>query len=189
PRALAYGKPQRLLHRDRHDLLDTHRHVSPRHHPLRPRRQRAHPRHVRRPKIKLRPVPVEVRRLPRPLLLRQDVALRLGLLVGLDGAGLGEDLPPLHVVLVDPPQQRANIIPRLPLVQELAEHLHPRHHTLPRVLDPHDLDLLAHLHHPALHPPRHHRPPPRDREYVLDRHQERLVDRPPRRRNVVVHLP
>src|SRR5207247_448236 len=38
-----------------------------------------------------------------------------------------------------------------------------------------------------LHPPRHHRPPPRDRKNVLDRHQKRLVDRPLRRRNVAVH--
>src|SRR5512147_61442 len=36
-------------------------------------------------------------------------------------------------------------------------------------------------------PPRHHRPPPRDREYVLDRHQKRLVHRPRRRRDITVH--
>src|SRR2546426_4171666 len=67
------GEPQLLLHRDRRDQLDRHRHVVPRHHHLRPRRQRAHPRHVRRPKIKLRPVPVEVRRVPPPLFLPQHV--------------------------------------------------------------------------------------------------------------------
>src|SRR5256885_459849 len=43
-----------------------------------------------------------------------------------------------------------------------------------------------------LHPPPHHhplrpRPPPRDRNNILDRHQNRLVDRPLRRRNVAVH--
>ena len=64
----------------------------------------------------------------------------------------------------------------------------PRHHRLLRpLLHPHDLDLFPHLHDPPLHPPRHHRPPPRDREDVLDRHQERLVHRPRRRRNVAVH--
>src|SRR5438552_1649114 len=47
--------------------------------------------------------------------------------------------------------------------------------------------FLAHLHHPPLHPPRHHRPPPRNREDVLDRHQKRLVHRPRRRRNIAVH--
>src|SRR5262245_14613871 len=64
----------------------------------------------------------------------------------------------------------------------------PLPHRLPRLpLHPHDLHFLPHLDDPPLHPPRHHRPPPRDREDVLDRHQERLVHRPRRRRNVAVH--
>src|SRR3989304_4203926 len=92
-----------------------------------PRRQRAHARHVRRPKVELRPVPVEKRRVPPPLLLRQHVDLRLELPVRLDRPRLGEHLPPLYLLLVDPPQQTAHVVPRLPLVQELAEHLHPPH--------------------------------------------------------------
>ncbi len=40
---------------------------------------------------------------------------------------------------------------------------------------PDDLHLLADLDHPALDPTRHHRAAPRDREHVLDRHQERPV--------------
>ena len=39
---------------------------------------------------------------------------------------------------------------------------------------------------PALHPPGHHRAPPRDREHVLHRHQKRPVDRPLGLRNVAV---
>jgi hypothetical protein len=39
----------------------------------------------------------------------------------------------------------------------------------------------------ALHAARHHRAAARDREHVLDRHQERLVDRARRRRDVAVH--
>src|SRR3990172_7275786 len=49
-----------------------------------------------------------------------------------------------------------------------------------RLPDPHNLDLFPHLHAPPLDPPRHHRPPPRDRKNVLDRHQKRLVHRPRR---------
>src|SRR6266850_1349403 len=158
--ALADGEPQLLLHRDRHDHLDRHRHVVPRHHHLRPRRQRAHPRHVRRPEVELRPVPVEIRRVPPALFLRQHVHLGLELLVRLDRARLGQHLPPLDLFLVDPPQQRPDIVPRLPLVQQLAEHLHARHHRLARVLDPHDLHFLAHLPDPPPHPPPHPPPPP-----------------------------
>src|SRR6058998_3855836 len=130
----------------------------PRSLPLPPRRQRAHPRHVRRPEIKLRPVPVEKRRVPPPLLLRQHVYLRLAPLVRRDRPRLRQHLPPLHFLLVHPPQQTPHIVPRLPLVQQLPKHLHPRHHRLARLPKPHDLHLLPHLHHPPLPPPRHHRP-------------------------------
>src|SRR5262249_30313482 len=189
PPPLPDREPQLLLHRDRHDQLDRHRHVVPRHHHLHPTGQRAHPRHVRRPKVKLRPVPVEVRRVPPPLFLRQHVHFRFEFLVGLDRARLGQHLPALHFVLVDPAQKGPNIVPRLPLVQELAEHLHPRHHRLARVVHPDDLDLLPHLHDPPLHPARHHRPPPPDREYVLDRHQKPLAPPPPPRRHLAIPPP
>src|SRR5436309_10060652 len=158
---LADRDPQLRVHRHRLDQLDRHRHVVPRHHHLHPARQRAHPRHVRRPKIKLRPVPVEERRVPPPLVLAQHVHLRLELLVGFDRVRLGQHLPPLHLVLVDPPQQRPNIVPRLPLVQQLPEHLHPRHHRLlPLRPHPHHLPFPPPLPDPSLPPPRPPPPPP-----------------------------
>src|SRR5262249_35601286 len=127
-------------------------------------------------------------------LLRQHVHLRLELLVRLDRPRLRQHLPPLHVVLLRPPQQRPDVVPRLPLVQELAVHLHPRHHRRVRLPEPHDLHPLPHLHHappplppPPPPPPRPPCPPPRNPKNVLDRHQERLVHRPLRRRNVAVH--
>src|SRR5437867_11596915 len=186
PPPLPNREPQLLLHRDRHAQLDRHRHVVPRHHHLHPTGQRAHPRHVRRPKVKLRPVPVEIGRVPPPLFLRQHVHFRFELLVRFDRAGLRQHLAPFHLFLVHPAQQRPDIVPRLPLVQQLAEHLHPRHHRLARVVDPHDLHFLPHLHHPPLHPPRHHPPPPPNRKNVLDRHPKRLVPPPRRRRGIAV---
>src|SRR5262245_15142065 len=188
PPPLPNRKPQLLVHRHRLDQLDRHRHVVPRHHHLHPARQRAHPRHVRRPKIKLRPVPVEKRRVPPPFVLPQHVHLRLELLVRLDRPRLRQHLPPLHFVFIDPAQQRADVISGSSFVQHPPTHLHPLHHRLLRLrLHPHDLDLFPHLHDPPLHPPRHHGAAPRDREYVLDRHQKRLVHRPRRCRNVAVH--
>src|SRR3989337_1885390 len=53
-----------------------------------------------------------------PLLLRQHVALRLELPVRLDRPRLGEHLPPLYLLLVDPPQQTAHVVPRLPPAHE-----------------------------------------------------------------------
>src|ERR687891_1675974 len=96
-------EPQLLLQRHRRDQLHRHRHVVPRHHHLHAPRQRAYPRHVRRPKVKLRPIPVEKRRVPPPLLLRQHVHLGLELLERLDRPRLGQHLPPLHLLLGHPP--------------------------------------------------------------------------------------
>src|SRR6266571_4456816 len=185
--AFADREAQSLVHRDRRDQFNEQVDVVSRHHHLHPRRQLRHPRHVRRPEIELRPVAVEERRVPSPLLLRQDVHLRLELRVRRDAPRLRHHLPPLHLFLLRPPQQQPDVVPRHPLVQQLLEHLHPGHHTLERRPDPHHLHLLAHLHLPLLHPPRHHRPPPRNRKHVLDRHQERPVHRPLRHRYVLVH--
>ena len=48
---------------------------------------------------------------------------------------------------------------------------------------PDDLDFVTRVHDALLDAARHHRAATRDREHVLDRHQERLVQRPLRLRN------
>src|SRR5712691_9651778 len=189
--AFADRKPQLLLHRDRRDQLDRHLRVVPRHHHLHPRRQLHRPRHVRRPQVKLRPIPLEKRRVPTPLLLRQHVHFALKLRVRRDAPRLRQHHPPLHLVLLHPPQQEADVVPRLPLVQQLPEHLHPGHHRLLVRPKPHHLHFLLHLHLPPLDPPRRHRPPARAREHLLHLPHPRLVPRdrlqgrPPDHRNVV----
>src|SRR2546425_2574437 len=151
-----------------------------------PRRQLHRPRHVRRPEVELRPVPLEEGRVPPPLLLRQHVYLALKLRVRRDRLRLRQHHPPFHLVLLHAAQQQPHVVPRLPLVQELAEHLHPRHHRLLVRPEPHHLHFLPHLHLPPLDPPRRHRAPARDREHVLHRHQERLVHLPLRHRDALI---
>src|SRR5207245_89948 len=138
PPPLPDRKPQLLLHRHRRDQIDRHRHVVPRHHHLHPRRQRHHPRHVRRPQIKLRPVPVEKRRVPPPLLLRQHVDLRLAPLVRSDGPPLRPHLPALTLPFVYTPPQTPHLIP-------------PPHRPHP----PARLRVLRPLHRPQRRPPDH----------------------------------
>src|SRR6266550_3367729 len=184
--AFADRKPQLLLHRDRRDQLDRHLRVVPRHHHLHPRRQLHRPRHVRRPQVKLRPIPLEKRRMPPAFLFGQDVHFALELRVRRDRLRLRQHHPPLHLVLLHPAQQQADVVPRLPLIQQLAEHLHSRHHHLLVRPKPHHLHFLVHLHLSPLDPARRHRAPARDREHVLHRHQERLLDLPLRDRNVLV---
>src|SRR5574341_428376 len=55
-----------------------------------------------------------------PLLLRQDVHLRRELRVRRDARGLAHHLPPLHLVLLRPPQQQPDVVPRHPLVQKIG---------------------------------------------------------------------
>src|SRR2546425_4370671 len=126
--AFADRKPQLLLHRDRRDQLDRHLRVVPRHHHLHPRRQLHRPRHVRRPPIKLRPIPLEERRMPPAFFLRQDVHLTLKLRVRRDALRLRQHHTPLHLVLLHPPHQQPHVVPRLPPLPQPPAHLPPPHH-------------------------------------------------------------
>src|SRR5437868_6746671 len=187
PATLTDREPQPLIHRDR--LLQLHRHlgVITRHHHLRPLRQIHRAGHIRRPEIELRMIIREERRMPTALLLRQDVHLRRELRVRRNTPRLRQHLPPLHILFLRPPQQRPNVVARPTLIQQLPEHLHTRTRRLRRRPQPDDLDLLPHLHLTALHPARHHRPPTRNREHILDRHQKRLIDIPRRLRHRRIH--
>ncbi len=120
------------------------------------------------------------------LFLRQDVGLRLELLVRLDRARLAQHLAALHSFLVDAAQQAAHVVARLARIQKLAEHLHARHHRLLRVAQTDDLDFFADLDDAALNTAGDDRAAARDREHVFDRHQERLVLRTLRQRDVGV---
>src|SRR5204863_10098943 len=137
--ALANRKAQPLVHGNRADQLDRHLDVVPGHHHLHPGRQLDRARHVRGAKVKLRPVPLEERRVPPALLLRQHVHLALKVRVRGDAPGLGQHLAALDLFALRAPQEHPHVVPRLPLVEELAEHLHPRAHRLHRRPQPHDL--------------------------------------------------
>src|SRR5881409_1897184 len=164
--AFADRKPQLLLHRDRRDQLDRHLRVVPRHHHLHAGGELHRPRHVRRPQVKLRPIALEKRRVPPPLLLRQHVHFALKLRVRRDALRLRQHHPPLHLVLLHAAQQEADVVPRLPFIQELPEHLHPRHHHLLVRPKPHHLHFLPHLHLPPRAPPRPPPPPPPGRAHL-----------------------
>src|SRR5579885_3396548 len=117
-----------LLQRHRRDQRRLDRHIVPRHHHLNPLRELDVPRHVRRPKVKLRPVPAEKRRVPPPPPPPQHLHLRLKPRVRLDRPRLRQHHPPLHFVPLNPPQQHPNVVPRHRFVEHLPKHLNPRRH-------------------------------------------------------------
>src|SRR5579859_4473816 len=177
PAALADREQQALLHGDRLDQLDLHLGGVTGHDHLGAFRQLDDAGDVRGAEVELRPVVVEERRVPTALVLGQDVDLALEQGVRGVGARLDDDLAALHLFALDAAQQQADVVARLAVVEDLAEHLDAGHHGgLRLVLDPDDLDLLAGVDLAALDAAGHHGAAAGDREHVLDRHQERLVD-------------
>ena len=115
-------------------------------------------------------------RVPAAFFLRQHVHLGLELGVRRDRAGLGRHLAALQVGLFNAAQQDADVVAGLALVQRLLEHLDAGDDRSACRAEADDLDLVADLDHAALDPAGADRAAALDREHVLDRHQERLVD-------------
>src|SRR3978361_503152 len=116
--------------------------------------------------------------MPSALYLLAQVALRLELGVRRDRAGLGQHLAALDVLALDATEQAARVVAGLALVERLVEHLDAGDDGLLGLrVDADDLALLADLDLALLDAAGDDRAAARDREHVLDRHQERPVDR------------
>src|SRR6185503_2163159 len=186
PAALADGEALADLEGDRGDQLDGHLDVVAGHDHLGPVGQADGPGHVGGAQVELRPVAVVEGGMPAALLLGQDVDLGGELGVRLDRARLGQDLAALDLVALDAPDETADVVAGLTLVEQLLEHLDAGDHDLAGRLDADQLDLVADLDDAALDPAGGDGPPALDPEDVLDRHQERPVDRPLGGRDVAV---
>src|ERR1022692_3707640 len=184
--AFADREAQPLLHRNRRNQLHHDLDVVPGHHHLGALRQLHRAGHVGGAKVELRPVALEERRVPPALFLGQHVHFGLKLGVRIDAAGLAQYLPALHLFSLGAAQQYPHVVARLTLIQELAKHLHARAGRLLRRADPHNLHFVVDLHDPALDPSRDHRAAPRDRKYVLHRHQKCPLHRALRHRYVLI---
>src|SRR3954468_17624338 len=130
---LADGETEAGVHGDRLNQLDLHLDVVTRHHHLDALGQVCHARDVGGAEVELRPVAREERRVTATLLLLQDVDLGLELRVRRDRAGLAEDLPALDLLALGAAQEAADVVARLTLVQDLAEHLDAGHDRVARV--------------------------------------------------------
>src|SRR5258708_2045211 len=179
---------QLLFHRDRHDQMHFHCDVVARHHHLGALGQMHDAGNVGGAEVELRPVVGEERRVTAALVLGQDVSLGLELGVRLDRTRLAQHLTALDFLAPGTTQQRADVVAGLTLVQQLAAHLDAGDDGLLRIAQAYDLDFLADLDDAALDAPGHHGAAARDREHIFHRHQERLVDRTLRLRNVRVDL-
>ena len=101
-------------------------------------------------------------------------------------ARLGQHLAALDVFALGAAQQHADVVARLALIQQLAEHFNAGAGGLLGVADADDFDFFANLDDAALNPAGDHGAAAGDREDVFDRHQEGAVDRAFRGRDVGV---
>src|SRR6187431_189945 len=184
PATLTDGEALADLEGDGGDELDAHLDVVAGHDHLGPVGQADGSGHVRRAQVELRTIAVVEGGMAAALLLGQDVDLGLELGVGLDRARLGQDLAALDLLALDAPDEAAHVVAGLALVEQLLEHLDAGDHDLAGGLDADQLDLVADLDDAALDASGRDGAAALDPEDILDRHQERLVDRSLRGRDV-----
>src|SRR3954453_12781527 len=185
---LADGEPEALVHGDRLDELDLHLHVVTGHDHLDALGQMGAARHVGRAEVELRAVAREERRVAAALLLLQHVHLGLELRVRRDRLRLAQHLPALDLLALRAAQEAADVVAGLALVEDLAEHLHAGHDRGGRRVDADDLHVVARVDDALLDAAGRDGPAAGDREDVLDRHQERTVERARRLGDVRVEL-
>ena len=174
PSRIAKRRP--CVHGDRLDQLDLHLDVVARHDHLRALGQVGDAGHVGRAEVELRPVAREERRVAAALFLLEDVDLGLELGVRGDRARLAEHLPALDLLALDAAEETADVVAGLALVEDLAEHLHAGDDRCVGLrVDADDLDRVAGVDDALLDTARRDGAAAGDREDVLDRHQERLV--------------
>src|SRR5690606_5008584 len=161
-----------------------HLDVVARHYHLDAFRQFAVTGHISRTEVELRTVALEERRMTTAFFLAQYVDFAFELGVRLDGARLGQYLATLDVITLGAAQQHANGLTRTAFVEQLAEHLDTGAGGLGGITNTNNLDLFLDTDDAALDTTGYHCTATGDREHVFDRHQERLVDRTLRLRDV-----
>src|SRR4030067_764661 len=93
--------------------------------------------------------PAPTVRPPSRMANRSSFSIAIGVMSSIDMSTLSPGItisrPPGNRAPPHPPTPQPPVVPGPRLVQELPKHLHPRHHRLARLPDPHDLRLLPHL--------------------------------------------
>src|SRR5690606_35595070 len=79
-----------------------------------------------------------------------------------------------------------NVLTSTTFVEQLTEHFNTGTSGLHGIFDTHDFHFFTHLDDATLYTTGYYSTTARDREYVFDRHQERLINRTLRLRNVLI---
>src|SRR6056297_3522582 len=177
---------QTIFHGDRSNQGNTHLDVVTRHNHFHTFRQLARTGYVGGTEVELRTVALEERGMTTTFFFAQYVHFALELGVRLDCTRLTENLATLNVVTLGTTQQNANVLTSTTFVQQLAEHLNAGTSGLDGILDTNNLNFLTNLDDATLNTTGYYGTATGDREDVLNRHQERLMDRTLRLRDVFI---
>ncbi|HVU94949.1 MAG TPA: hypothetical protein VHE34_06975 [Puia sp.] len=178
---------QTLFHSDGLDQNNRQRSVIARHHHLSTRRQRNLPGDVRSTEIELGTILVKERSVTATFFLAQNVHFTLELGVRSDGAGFAKNHTTTDLGLFNTTEQQTGIVTSFTLIQQLTEHFNTRYRGAQRsILQTNDLDSFTYLDTATLDTTRSNRTTTRDGEDVFNRHQEGLINRAGRQRDVAV---
>src|SRR5690606_9847913 len=179
---------QTVFHRDGGDQGNYQGHVVTRHNHLGTFRQFTRTGYVSATDVDLRTIALEERRVTTTFFLGQNVHFTLELGVRLDGTGHRQNLAALYVFTLGTTQQDTNVLTRTTFVEQLAEHFNTSTGSFLGVTNTNDFDFVAHFYDAALYPAGYYRTATRNGEHVFDRHQEGLVGRTLRSRDVLIQL-
>ena len=178
---------QTLFHGDRLDQYNGQGGVVARHYHLGTSRKRNLAGDVRRTEIELGTIFVEERSVTAAFFLAQNVNLTLELGVRSDRAGFAKDHAATDLGLFNTTEEQTGVVTSFTLIEQLTEHFNTRDGRAKRsILQTNDLDGFTHLDTATLDTTRSNGTTTRDGEDVFDRHQEGLVNRTGRQRNIAV---
>ena len=126
--------------------------------------------------VELRSVVCEERSMTATLVLGKNVNLSGKLLVALYSTRLAENLTSLDLVTVDTTKEKTYVITSLTYLKDLTEHLDTCNDRLLVLAETKELNLVTNLNHTCLDTASCDCTTTCDREHVLNRHKEWLID-------------
>ncbi|BBG29096.1 anti restriction protein [Zymobacter palmae] len=177
---------QTIFHCDRSDQRNFHGDVIARHYHFNAFRQFTSTSYVSGTEVELRTIAFEERSVTTAFVFRQDVHFRVELGVRSDSTRLSQNLTTFDFVTFGTTQQRTNVLTCTTFVEQFAEHFNTSNGSFGGFAQTNDFDFFTSLNDTALYTTGNNGTTTRDREYVFDRHQERLINGTFRFRDVLI---
>src|SRR3990167_7489389 len=184
--AFTDSETQAIFHRDGFDQSDSHLNVVTWHHHFNAFWQFAVTSHISCTEVELRTITLEERSMTPSFFLAQNVNLSSELGMRLDCARFDQYLATLDIITLGTAQQNAAVLASTTFVEQLAEHLNTSTSSFDSVTKTNNLNFFLNADNATLNTTSHNSAATGDREHILDRHQERLINSTLRLRNICI---